>query len=231
MTSQADFWSARKAKVNAEQAEEAKALSDKADIDFENQQAEKTDQELLAEHNLPDPNDLQAGDDVSGFMAKTIPDRLRQRALRQLWRLNPVLANVDGLVDYGEDFTDAATVVENLASTYQVGKGMLAHIRHEEERAKKLLEEAKLLEDQDKGETDEPRAMAAQDPEQELEGSRIEPDQTFQSDPRDQPLPEQFFAEDDQTQDLLTPRRQRMRFQFPNESLQGHVKTTEGAFS
>ena len=43
-------------------------------------------------------------------------------ALRRLWKVNPVLANVDGLVEYGEDFTDSATVVENLQTTYQVGK-------------------------------------------------------------------------------------------------------------
>jgi hypothetical protein len=42
--------------------------------------------------------------------------------------LNPVLANVDGLVDYGQDFTDNAMVVEGLQTAYQVGKGMLSHL-------------------------------------------------------------------------------------------------------
>jgi len=49
------------------------------------------------------------------------------------------LPDVDMLVDYGEDYTDAATVIENLQTTYQVGKGMLKHIeemaRQEELRA------------------------------------------------------------------------------------------------
>ena len=58
-----------------------------------------------------------------------VPEHLRRMALRRLWKVNPVLANVDGLVEYGEDFTDSATVVENLQTTYQVGKGMLSHIK------------------------------------------------------------------------------------------------------
>ncbi|CAD0183270.1 hypothetical protein RUESEDTHA_00134 [Ruegeria sp. THAF57] len=128
MTEARDFWSRRKAAVQAEAdaellfAEEQAVSAQKAELE------EKTDAEILAEFNLPDPDHLQAGDDVSGFMAKAVPDRLRRRALRRLWRLNPVLANVDGLVDYGEDYTDAACVIENLQTAYQVGKGMLAHV-------------------------------------------------------------------------------------------------------
>ena len=85
---------------------------------------ERSDAEILAELGLPDPDDLTLGDDVAGFMSKSVPDRLRRRALRQLWRANPVLANLDGLVEYGEDYTDSAMVVENLQTLYQVGKGM-----------------------------------------------------------------------------------------------------------
>ncbi len=85
---------------------------------------ERTDEEILVELGLPDPDGLTLGDDVTGFMSKAVPDRLRRRALRQLWRTNPVLANVDGLVEYGEDYTDSAMVVENLQTLYQVGKGM-----------------------------------------------------------------------------------------------------------
>ena len=70
-------------------------------------------------------------------MAKAVPDRIRRKALRTLWRSNPVLANVDMLVDYGEDFTDSATVIENLQTTYQVGMGMLKHV---EEMARQAAE-------------------------------------------------------------------------------------------
>ncbi|MEL6197291.1 MAG: DUF3306 domain-containing protein, partial [Pseudomonadota bacterium] len=65
----------------------------------------KSDAEILEELGLPDPETLGAGDDFSGFMAKAVPEHLRRQALRQLWGSNPVLANLDELLDYGEDFT------------------------------------------------------------------------------------------------------------------------------
>jgi len=61
--------------------------------------------------------------DYTRFMAEDVPEMVRRRALRALWRSDPILANVDGLNDYDEDFTDAALVVENLASAYKPGKG------------------------------------------------------------------------------------------------------------
>ena len=96
---------------------------------------ERPDEEILEELGLPDPDSLKPGDDVRGFMAKAVPERLRNRALRKLWLTNPVLANLDELVDYGEDFTDAATVIENLQTVYRVGKGMLPDPVEEEDPA------------------------------------------------------------------------------------------------
>ncbi|MGR3565403.1 MAG: DUF3306 domain-containing protein [Heliomarina sp.] len=126
MTERKDFWSRRKAAVRAE--ESAAQVMTEAQI-REGVVAEKDDATLLAELDLPHPETLQAGDDIRAFMAKAVPEHLRRMALRRLWKVNPVLANVDGLVEYGEDFTDSATVVENLQTTYQVGKGMLSHIK------------------------------------------------------------------------------------------------------
>ncbi len=128
MNQSRDFWSRRKAGVQAEAEAETAAIEAQALAEQQAELDEKSDAEILAEFNLPDPDALQAGDDVSGFMAKAVPDRVRRRALRRLWRLNPVLANIDGLVDYGEDYTDAACVIENIQTAYQVGKGMLAHV-------------------------------------------------------------------------------------------------------
>ena len=75
------------------------------------------------EFGLPAPEDLQPGDAVDGFLRAGVPEALRRRALRRLWRLNPALANLDALVEYGEDYTDAATVVEKMQTIYQVGSG------------------------------------------------------------------------------------------------------------
>lgn len=150
MTQTRIFWSRRREAVQAE--EQAALLAEDAHtVDMQRAALEeKDDAEILAELNLPDPDNLTIDDDVSGFMSKVVPDRLRRRALRKLWRLNPVLANVDGLVDYGEDYTDAATVIENLQTTYQVGKGMLAHVQELARQA-----EAKSAADEDSDEIPE----------------------------------------------------------------------------
>ena len=137
-----DFWSRRKAGV---ETEEKIALRDKYAEEtavLQAEQAEKTDEELLLELDLPNPDEMKMGDDFSAFMSKTVPDRLRRRALRCLWLANPALANLDGLIDYGEDFTDSATVIENMQTAYQVGKGMTEHV----------LEMARQAEDQAKEE-------------------------------------------------------------------------------
>jgi hypothetical protein len=86
---------------------------------------DRPDEEVLEELGLPDPDTLKPGDNFAAFMARAVPARLRNRALRKLWISDPVLANLDELLDYGEDFTDAATVVENLQTAYQVGKGFV----------------------------------------------------------------------------------------------------------
>ena len=79
--------------------------------------------ELACAHGLPDPTKLTENDLIGDFMRPDIPGRLRRLAMRRMWRINPILANLDGLVDYGEDFTDAATVIENFATLYKVGAG------------------------------------------------------------------------------------------------------------
>ncbi len=140
-----DFWTRRKAAVRAEAEAEVAAFEVESVAARQAELEEKTDAEILEELKLPDPEKLTAGDDISGFMAKAVPDRLRRRALRRFWRLNPVLANVDGLIDYGEDYTDASCVIENIQTAYQVGKGMLSHIeslsRTEEEDVDEFADE------------------------------------------------------------------------------------------
>lgn len=81
------------------------------------------DPEVIAK--LPDIESLDERSDFSMFLQKGVPEELRRRALRKLWRVDPVFAKLDGLNDYDLDYTDAATVVEGLKSLYKVGKGML----------------------------------------------------------------------------------------------------------
>ncbi len=161
MSRGSDFWSRRKAQVEAEADAEATAAEAAELALHEAKLAERSDEDLLEELGLPDPDSLQPGDDFKAFMAKAVPDRLRRRALRRLWLSNPALANLDGLLDYGEDFTDSAKVIENMQTAYQVGKGMKAHVDEmirQAELEDNLPEEADPLPEQD--ETDEALTLA-----------------------------------------------------------------------
>ncbi len=135
MNSQDNFWSRRKQAVEAEV--EAEIAEEVAVEEAEQLEAleEQSDEEILDELGLQDPETLEAGDDFSAFMAKAVPTRIRNKALRKLWLSDPKLANLDMLVDYGEDFTDSAMAVENIQTAYQVGKGMLKHVMEEARKA------------------------------------------------------------------------------------------------
>ena len=132
-----DFWSRRKSAVKEEFEEERRQAEIKRASEIQGELDVKTDEEVLKELGLPVPDTLEPGDDFKVFMKEVVPERLRRRALKKLWLSNPLLANVDGLVDYGEDFTDAAVGAGFVETTYQVGKGMLKHI---EELARKEQE-------------------------------------------------------------------------------------------
>ncbi|QIE46519.1 DUF3306 domain-containing protein [Pseudohalocynthiibacter aestuariivivens] len=138
MSSAQTFWARRRAGVAAESLNDQVEMQERALAQERAALEEKSDAEILTELDLPDPDTLQLGDNFAAFMAKAVPDRIRRRALRALWRSNPVLANVDMLVDYGEDFTDSATVVENMQTAYQVGKGMLKHVQEMARQAEEL---------------------------------------------------------------------------------------------
>jgi len=205
LTQSTDFWSARRARVAEEEEALRELESEKAQAQLNEAQEEKSDEEILLEHNLPDPDNLTADDNVAGFMAKSVPERLRRRALRRFWRLNPILANVDGLVDYGENYTDAATVVENLMSTYQVGKGMLAHVEYLAELAKKKEDEAEqeLAEAEENLEEETPNDMSLTASEDEISDQVCHEDQFI--------TPE-AVKEDNIAEAPLKPRRMRFRF-------------------
>ncbi len=128
MTREASFWDRRRAAVKAE--EEAQAAAEQAAQEALQQQAlaEKSDEEVLEELGLPDPETLVQGDDFAAFMAKAVPEHIRNRALRKLWRSNPVLACVDGLNDYDDDYLSGSYGNAPIKTSYQVGKGLLEHV-------------------------------------------------------------------------------------------------------
>ena len=133
-------WSRRRAAVAAEAEQEDLALREDASTQEQDKLADKSDEEILELLDLPDPDSLKMGDDFRAFMSKAVPEHLRKRALRKLWRSNPVLACVDGLNDYDDDYLAQGLGQGAIKTSYQVGKGMLAHLL-EVERAKNAAPE------------------------------------------------------------------------------------------
>lgn len=176
--------------------------------------AELTDSELLEKYKLPDPDSMKAGDDFSAFMKQAIPDRIRRRALRVLWGSNPILANLDELVDYGEDFTDAATVMENMPTIYKVGKGAAWKFKEEQERlaAERAAEEAEAAERRlHNGEPEEDLALEEPDAE---EPETIDPTETAETEPEAE-LELAVLPEEESALALpLPPKPRPMRFEF-----------------
>jgi len=97
------------------------------------------DPEVVAK--LPDIDSLDESSDFTPFMAKVVPEVLRRRALRKLWRLNPMFAHLDGLNDYDEDFTDAAALLAEVKTIYKVGKGMVSKEPAADENRPEVAEE------------------------------------------------------------------------------------------
>ena len=87
------------------------------------------DEELLEKFKLPNPDKIKKEKGLDVFFKDGVPDRLRQIALRRVWKLNPIIRFADAEInDYHEDFTDAATVIEGMQTAYQVGKGYLTEM-------------------------------------------------------------------------------------------------------
>jgi hypothetical protein len=104
------------------------------------------EQEVLAKYGLPDPDAIELGTDITGFLRKEIPEMLRRRALRALWRSNPVLAVLDGLNDYDEDYTDAGLATKGAKTLYKVGQGFLDRSKRDAEKAAALEAEPQHIE-------------------------------------------------------------------------------------
>ncbi|MDA7561647.1 DUF3306 domain-containing protein [Alphaproteobacteria bacterium] len=120
-------WSARKSQIaNGEDVPDevpAPEITEDAGVEDE-EDAALTDAELLEKYDLPDPEAVTEESGLEQFLnGKGLPGRVRQMALRRLWRLNPLFGVVDDMVEYGEDYTDAATVIEGMKTAYTVGKG------------------------------------------------------------------------------------------------------------
>ncbi len=155
----------------------------------------ETDEEILARLELPDPDTLEKGDDFSRFMSAAVPEHLRRRALRRLWRSNPALVVLDGLNEYDDDYTKGFVPAGTLKTAYKVGRGLVA----------RMEEEAR----DEEPETPAPEAVATNAPD----------NITQESDPPPEDTPDAVEEEAHETQvaqDLTEPdtRPTRRRMQF-----------------
>ena len=207
-------WSDRKLKNETDVPSAVEADSNEETLG-EDEFEGKSDDEILSILELPDPEKLKLGDTVEKFMDGRVPERIRARALRAFWKTNPVLANIDGLDEYCDDYTDAATVIENLQTIYEVGKGY----------AEQALDALESLADEDTSTDDElgSEIVAQVDTRLEHEEPAELEETSAESDVADQEATPQnhlLLLNNDIPEEVVTiaPRPRRMRFDEPSNS-------------
>ena len=95
-----------------------------SNVDIDKKYEKMSDKEILEKLNLPDPNKVKKEEELDAFFKSSIPERLKRIAMRRLWRINPIISFADSEInDYADDFTDAATVIDDLQTSYVVGQG------------------------------------------------------------------------------------------------------------
>lgn len=129
-------WSQRKRAVaSGEEIQDVASLPEAGALEkegiSEERQAELDDNRAAAE--AVDIDSLNYDSDFSVFLKDGVPSLLRQKAMRLLWRSNPILANVDGLCDYDDNFADPSMILKKFESAYRIGKGYLFEEKTEEE--------------------------------------------------------------------------------------------------
>ena len=120
-------WSKRKSESNEVSLKSEQNEKNTVDVKDELTEEENklSNDELAEKYEVTNPEKIDNPLDLRNILKENIPDRLKQVALRKLWKLVPAYGEISELVEYGEDFTDAATVIENLQTSYIVGKGYI----------------------------------------------------------------------------------------------------------
>ncbi|MBD3679422.1 MAG: DUF3306 domain-containing protein [Rhodobacteraceae bacterium] len=202
-------WSRRKRLVAEESVAEEEAAPAEAvlaDAPAAPEEDTRSDAEILEELGLKDPDEMQPGDDFSAFMKAAVPEHLRRRALRKLWRSNPVLAVLDGLNDYDDDFTGDTVPLGQLKTAYQVGRGFV----------KDVLDQAEVEPVEATGEPDEAAeeeaTFRAEMPEDSAPG---ETDNVSLAENADNG---QNAADEISAENAPNPARKRMKFDFSGQA-------------
>lgn len=160
----------------------------------------------LAVAEAVDLDTLDYKSDYQVFFKKGVPEQLKNLAMRKLWISNPVLANVDGLNDYDENFADPA--LNTFKSIWDVGKGYLT----DEDKHTPVKEAVSSLADPEEKHAEETAELSQNEnqnsgdegdiDEKNEEGST--PAETAGNTPEDEPKNQPEFAELSEQEDLST---------------------------
>jgi Protein of unknown function (DUF3306) len=122
-------WSRRKAEARSAPIEDASVPAEAPPASREQPaEPEKEASAPIDPKDLPDIESLDANSDFTVFMRPGVPEQLRALALRKLWRSDPIFSNLDGLVEYGEDYSIASWPKEAVRTAYKVGRGFLERL-------------------------------------------------------------------------------------------------------
>lgn len=164
-----DRWARRKEAVAKETEAEKEAVSQ-----------DVTEDELEANRLAAEAVDLDSlgpDSDLGVFLKKGVPELLKNQAMRTVWRSDPVFANLDELVDYGEDFGAKSLIMETFQSAWKVGEGYLKQAEETLEKVEEMV--AEVEGDDAPEEASKPETQAevlTPDPEPSFEIAETEPE-------------------------------------------------------
>ena len=129
-------WSRRKVEARSPAPAPAEAASDAAEPALASPEQTLASPEQTPEpaprapapidpKDLPDIESLDASSDFTVFMRPGVPEHLRTLALRKLWRSDPIFSKLDGLVEYGEDYTIPSWPKGVIKTAYRIGRGFV----------------------------------------------------------------------------------------------------------
>lgn len=141
--------------------------------------------------DLPPIESLDRDSDFTVFLKEGVPEEIRRQALRKLWLTDPVLANLDGLVEYGEDFNEPWRTTTVVKTLYRVGQGMPGALEDLEEIAEDVAGEPGIGEpDAERSDAARPEEPPASRPADESAGSGEADDAVAEARPSE-PAPDQ----------------------------------------
>lgn len=110
---------------------------------IEEEELDDAQQQIADE--LPPLSSLNAESDFTPFFREGVPEFIKRRAMRVLWRAIPFFNFRDGLNEYDEDYNIIHKTISEFASSYKVGRGHLS----EQELQDMMPEEARRAFDED----------------------------------------------------------------------------------